>query len=189
MRMHSLTNGHGVSAGVAIAGAAAGFVAGLAASHARKAAAQVPALAAGDWVDALKAEHRMVEALFDKLLETRDDQAGKREGLLAKIAYALTKHAVEEENTVYPALKAVDPERAKHLFEDHAEIKTFLHELRAGDAGTAAWLERARAFQACIRHHVREEEDEVFPFFHARMTEEENARLTRALNWEGFKVA
>jgi len=186
---HHTHNGSGHGAGMAVATAAVGFVAGLAASHARKAAAQAPALAAGDWVDALSAEHRMVEALFERLLATDDSQAGKRETLLAKIAYALTKHAVEEENTVYPALRAVDAERAKHLFEDHADIKGFIYELRAMDAGTPAWLEKARAFQACIQHHVREEEDEVFPFFRSRMTDEENARLTRSLNWEGFKVA
>lgn len=186
LRSHSHS---GAGAGVAVATAAVGFVAGLAASQARKAVAQAPALAAGDWTDALKAEHRLVEALFDKLLATDEVQVGKREGLLAKIAYALTKHAVEEENTVYPALRAVDPERAKHLFEDHAEIKAHLYELRSGDAGTAAWMDRVRAFQACVQHHVREEEDEVFPHFQARMTDAENARLTRQLNWEGFKVA
>lgn len=188
MPMRSLTHGH-VRAGAALAAGAAGFVAGLAATQARKAVAQAPALAAGDWAEALKAEHRLVEALFDRLLATPDGHAGKRQALLAKIAHALTRHAVEEETTVYPALKAIDPERARHLFEDHAEIKTFLHELKGADAGAAAWLERARAFQACVRHHVREEEDEVFPFFHARMTDAENARLTRALTREGFRIA
>ena len=91
---------NGAGAGVAVATAAVGFVAGLAASQARKAVAHAPALAAGDWTDALKAEHRLVEALFDKLLATDEVQVGKREGLLAKIAYALTKHAVEEPNDV-----------------------------------------------------------------------------------------
>src|SRR4051812_15177935 len=94
----------GNSLGRIAAGAAIGLAAGLAIPHARKLAMQGPSLAAGDWVAALTAEHRMVEKLFDQLLATADDELVKREMLLTKIAYALNKHAIEEENVIYPAL-------------------------------------------------------------------------------------
>src|SRR5687767_4147438 len=86
-------------------GAALGFAAGLALPHARKAMMQAPSIAAGDWTDALKAEHRMVQKAFDALLATSADEHMKRQMLLTKIAYALTKHGIEEENVIYPALK------------------------------------------------------------------------------------
>ena len=172
------------------AGAALGFVAGLALPHARKAVMQAPSVMAGDWVDALTAEHRMVEALFDKLLETDESQVVKREMLLAKIAYALSKHAIEEENVIYPALmEAARADTSRHLTEDHAKIKTFIYDLRRISASDPQWLLRAREFHQELQHHMREEEDEIFPQFRNTLSPEDNARLTKMMNWEGFKVA
>ena len=171
-------------------GAALGLMAGLALPHARKAVMQGPSMAAGDWIDALKTEHRMVQAMFDKLLATDESQTMQREMLLTKIAYALTKHAVEEENVIYPALsETARQDQARHLTEDHAQIKTFIYDLRRISSKDPAWLGRAREFHEELLEHMREEEEDIFPTFRAALGEEENAKLTRMLNWEGFKVA
>lgn len=179
-------NGYGKMAGLLAIGA----VAGVALTQARKAAVQGPSVVAGDWMEALKTEHRMVEKLFDKLLATDDSQTTKRNMLLGKIAYALTKHANEEENTIYPALKqhGLEP-RSDHLFDDHAKIKSFIYELKNAPASDPNWLMRAREFQQLIMHHVREEEDEIFPALRARLSDAENHKLTTMMNWEGYKVA
>lgn len=175
--------------GSAVAGAA-GFAIGLAAAHARKAAAQAPSVVAGDWADALAAEHRMVEALFDKLLATDDSQGRKRATLLSKIAYALNKHGIAEENVIYPELRQrAGEEEARHLFEDHAEIKVFIHRLRMMDSATPGWRALAEAFRDHVVTHAREEEEVIFPALKARLSETENARLTKLANWEAFKVA
>jgi hemerythrin superfamily protein len=172
------------------AGAALGFFAGLAVPHARKAVMQAPSVMAGDWVDALTAEHRLVEGVFDKLLQTDESQAARREALLAKIAYALSKHAIEEENVIYPALmEAARADTSRHLTEDHAKIKTFIYDLRRLSPSDPQWLIRAREFHQELQHHMREEEDEIFPQFRNAMSPEDNARLTKMMNWEGFKVA
>lgn len=128
-------------------GAALGLVAGLAIPHAKKALMQGPSVAAGDWVAALTAEHRMVQALFDKLLATDDSQALKRGGLLMKIAYALTKHAIEEENVIYPAMAGRREADKDHLVRDHGEIKTFLYELKTTPAGDPGWRALAMEFR------------------------------------------
>jgi hemerythrin superfamily protein len=181
------TNGH---LGRLATGAALGFAAGLALPHARKAVMQAPSIAAGDWVDALKAEHRLVEKTFQALLETTEDETIKRRMLLTKIAYALTKHAIEEENVIYPALAENGREGdARHLIEDHGDVKTFIFDLRRTPADDPAWLDTARAFFTQLQEHVREEEEEIFPAFRDLLPDEENTRLTRMMNWEGFKVA
>lgn len=173
-----------------VTGAALGFVAGLALPHARKAVMQGPSIAAGDWVDALTAEHRMVQALFEKLLNTGDDQAAQRELLLTQIAYALTKHGIEEENVIYPALSETShANEARQLVQEHGDIKTFIYDLRRMPSSDTAWLYRAKEFSDHVDHHIHEEEDEIFPVFRDAMPPEENAKLTRMLNWEGFKVA
>ena len=171
-------------------GAAIGLVAGLALPHARKAVMQTPALAAGDWVRALTAEHRMVEKLFEKMLRTSDGDMPMREMLLTKIAYALNKHAIEEENVIYPALaEAGHGDQSRHLSQDHAQVKTFIYDLRRISSREPQWLSRAQQFWTALQRHIREEEDEIFPAFHAQASGDENARLTKMMNWEGFKVA
>jgi hemerythrin superfamily protein len=185
--MPQVSNGH---LGRLATGAAIGLAAGLVLPQARKMMMQAPALAAGDWVAALKAEHRMVEKMFDHLLKTSDGDMLKREALLTKIAYALNKHAVEEENVVYPALKENGrPDEARHLTEDHAQIKTFIYDLRRTSSKDPTWIDTARQFWATVQEHVREEEQEIFPAFHAAMADDENGTLTAMMNWEGLKVA
>jgi hemerythrin superfamily protein len=183
-------NLHGNALGRLATGAALGLVAGLALPHARKAVMQGPSLAAGDWMDALIAEHRMVEKSFQALLQTRDDETAKRELLLTKIAYALTKHAIEEENVIYPALaegRRVD--QARHLTQDHGQVKTYIYDQRRISARDPAWIVQAREMWAALETHMQEEETQIFPAFRAELSAEENAKLTRMMNWEGFKVA
>jgi hemerythrin superfamily protein len=180
----------GSSLGRLAAGAAFGLVAGLALPHARKAVMQGPSIAAGDWMDALIAEHRMVEKSFEALLKTADGDMAKREMLLTKIAYALTKHAIEEENVIYPALaEHGHPDQARHSIEDHGQVKTFIYDLRRISSTDPAWIGKARELWAALQQHIREEEQEIFPALRDALGEAENAKLTRMMNWEGFKVA
>jgi hemerythrin superfamily protein len=171
-------------------GAALGFIAGLALPHARKAVMQGPSIAAGDWVAALKAEHRLVQKTFEMALATSETEAAKREMLLTKIAYALTKHAVEEENVIYPALAEHGyAAQAHHLVEDHGKVKTFIYELRSIPSDDIRWRATLSGFFSTLQSHIREEEEDIFPVFENALPPEVNARLTGMLNWEGYKVA
>jgi hemerythrin superfamily protein len=181
---------HGSAFGRLATGAALGLFAGLALPQARKAVVQAPSLAAGDWVDALTAEHRMVQKHFEALLETRHDETARREILMAKIAAALTKHAVEEENVVYPALtEAGHADQARHLIEDHGQMKTYLYDLRRLSPRDMEWIGRARQLWNALEKHMLEEETKIFPAFRDALSAEENVKLTKMMHWEGFKVA
>jgi hemerythrin superfamily protein len=171
-------------------GAALGFVAGIALPHARKALMQAPSIAAGDWMAALKAEHRMVEKAFEAALATSEADVMKREMLLAKIAYALTKHGIQEENVVYPALAEHGfAEQAKHLVEDHGQVKTFIYELRTLPADDIRWRTTLESFYTQLKSHIREEEADIFPMFENALSPEVSSKLTTMMNWEGYKVA
>ncbi|MGE5501754.1 MAG: hemerythrin domain-containing protein [Ignavibacteriales bacterium] len=182
--------GGGANVGLMAGALAIGMFAGLAASQSRKVISQAPALAAGNWVDALKAEHRLVEKAFESLLGTDETQTMKRKMLLSKIAHALTKHANEEENVIYPALaQSTMAERADEMFHEHAQMKTALYELKQMDIAQPQWIERARELFELIQRHVQEEETEVLPQLQASLSDEENKRLNLMMNWEGYKVA
>jgi hemerythrin superfamily protein len=176
----------GVLAGAALAGAAVG----IAANFGRKLLMQMPAAAAGDWFDALKAEHAATLAVFDQLEATDDSQTVMRKTLLMKLKYALTKHAHEEEAVIYPALRQANSAHdADALNAEHGYVKTYLYELESLPKDSPEWLARVRDFRAMLEEHIRMEEEEVFPAFRQLMSEEQNAKLTSQMNKEGFKMA
>jgi hemerythrin superfamily protein len=178
------------SAGVMIASAVAGAAVGLAANAGRKLFVQMASASAGDWEDALKAEHEATLALFDKIEATDDNQTMMRSHLLAKLKYALSKHAIEEENVIYPALRqANETHNADALTAEHGYVKTYLYELESMPNDSPEWLARVRDFRSMIEEHMRMEEEEVFPRFRASLSEEQNAKLTALMNKEGFKFA
>jgi len=168
-----------------------GFAAGaLLANPARKLAMQgAEAFMTRDWVEALTLEHRAVSKIFDMLLETDESEPGKRKAGLLSIDHALTKHSLQEELVIYPALRRIDEEQAQHLYHDHFEVKSFLSELQFDiEANSPAWIVRLREFKETIDQHIREEENDIFPAFRDRMSEQENMLLTKHMHMQGVKV-
>jgi hemerythrin superfamily protein len=180
----------GRKSGAVLAGAAFGFLAGLAAIPARKLAIQGAEAAIGDWVDILTAEHRGIEKVFDAVLRTEDDETVRRQAMLLRIASLLNKHALQEENVVYPAIRKLNPSSAGQLVADHAEIKSLLsvlqYDLQKSDP---QWLATASTLRDKLVSHAYIEEQTIFPSARAAMTADENAAVTRHMNWEGLKVA
>jgi hemerythrin-like domain-containing protein len=176
--------------GALAAAAVAGAAVGLAANYGRKFLIQGMGAAAGDWADALKAEHEAALSIFDKIEATSDDQTSARSHLLAKLKYALDKHAHEEENVIYPALREANSAHdADALNSEHGYVKTYLYELETMPNDSAEWLARVRDFRSMIQEHMRMEEDEVFPKFRDTLSEEQNAKLSAMMNKEGVKMA
>ena len=176
----------GVLAAAAVAGAAVGF----AANYGRKMLVQGVGAAAGDWADALAAEHQATLAVFDKIEATSDDQTWVRSHLLMKLKYALDKHAHQEENVIYPALREANSAHdADALNSEHGYIKTYLYELETLPNDSPDWLARVRDFRSMIQEHMRMEEEEVFPKFRNSLTDEQNAKLSAMMNKEGLKMA
>jgi hemerythrin superfamily protein len=180
----------GGQTGLLAAAAAAGVAVGLAANYGRKVMIQGIGATAGDWADVLAAEHAAVLALFDKLEATEDSQTWIRGYTFTRIRNALGKHALEEENVVYPALReANEAHDADALNAEHGYVKTYLYELDNMPKSSPEWIERVRAFRALLEEHMRMEEDEVFPRLRAQLDEGQNARLSAAVAGEGMKLA
>jgi hemerythrin-like domain-containing protein len=176
----------GMIAGAAAGGAALGFLALLG----RKAAVQAPSALAGNWDEALALEHEAVRKLFD-LLEATDAHAVTRRNFhLIQLKHMLAKHAVEEENVIYPALReAGQKEAADELNKEHGYVKQYLYELSNMPAASPDWIVKLRRFRSDIEDHMREEEDSLFPMLRAMLSDEKNGELTLTMNKEGFKVA
>ena len=169
--------------GAALAGAAIGF----AANYGRKFLMQGLEAAAGDWDEILAAEHEIALGIFDKMLETDETQTWKRSMLLMKLTHALDKHAHQEEMVVYPALREANlAHDADTLEGEHGYIKTFIYELQQMGPDAPNWLEKVREFRELVQRHAHMEEEQVFPRFKERMSEEQNAKITSLVNRDGF---
>lgn len=177
-------------AGALIGAAAAGVAVGLVANLGRKFVVQSPTMMAGDWDEALKAEHQMTLKVFDQLAKTTEANTTKRSMLLMQLKHALAKHALQEENVIYPAIReSGDKADADKLNHDHGYVKQFLYELGAMPKDSPAWLDKLAEFRMQIEEHMREEEDEVFPALKGKLGAERNRKLTALMNKEGLKLA
>ncbi len=178
--------GFGKIAGATAAGAALGVLAMLG----RKAAVQSATLLAGDWMDGLIAEHQAVLKLLDAIEATDDTATARRTLMLTQLKHALAKHAIEEENVIYPALReAGKVAEADELNSEHGYVKQHLYELDNMPAASPQFLATIRKLRSELEEHMKDEEERLFPQLRASLSEEKNAVLTKAMNREGFKVA
>lgn len=173
-----------------LAAGAVGVGIGLLANFARKAAVQAPTAFSGDWAQALANEHKAALKIFDALEKTTERDVGKRTMLLTQLKHAVGKHAFQEENTIYPALRDHGLAEAEGSLEkEHADVKHFFFRLTEMERSDPEWLPTLRAFRAAIEPHMIEEEKVVFPQLQSKLSEGENHALFKAMNQEGFKLA
>lgn len=179
LHSHMSLRSAGIGAGLALLGMVG-----------RKLAVQAPTALAGDWDKALAAEHRMALGLFDKLRDSHGSANGRRTLLLTQLKHALGKHALEEENAVYPALREAGmTAEADALNTDHGYVKQYLYELTDLVKEDGAFKAKLAAFRTDVERHMRQEEDELFPKLKAALDAKASSRLTRRMNQEGLKLA
>ena len=112
----------------------------------------------------LVADHEEVERMF-KEAETAA-RAKKRE-LFFDIKAALETHAWIEETIFYPTLQSEGEKQLIELtaeaIQEHISMKCFLGELAAVSSKAARFEPLLTKLIEDVRHHVKEEEGEMFP--------------------------
>ncbi|GAA2802148.1 hemerythrin domain-containing protein [Crossiella cryophila] len=129
---------------------------------------------ARDAVSLIKADHRLMERLFEQLKQAKPAERAQR---LDEIEVRLAAHSRAEEIHVYPVLMVADPgeqAQVRHGTEEHLEAAELLAKAKAGKPNfTVAF----RKFVDAIDHHVKEEETELLPALRAAVDREELTRL------------
>lgn len=112
----------------------------------------------------LATEHREVAKIFAELEKTTERSGKKRQELFAQLDKALSVHADFEEERVYPLLeeKKASKPTALEAVEEHLQIKRLLAELRDLEPQDEVWTAKITVLMENVRHHVKEEENEVF---------------------------
>lgn len=133
-----------------------------------------------DAIDLLTEQHRYVDVAFEELRALPATATDERGELIERIITDLSVHAGIEEVAFYPtvreAMSGVDDE-LDHDLEEHQEAKQLLADLQKmspSDDGFEATFDR---LVAAIRHHVEEEEQDLFPRVREALDEEELREL------------
>ncbi len=113
----------------------------------------------------LSKDHRAVEHIFEKIEKTDNREAEQREQMFQKVRQELELHAQIEEKVFYPELKRFDGTKklVSEALEEHAEIEQMLQEIGSLSAEDDQWSEMINELKMAVGHHVREEEDQIFP--------------------------
>lgn len=116
-----------------------------------------------DALQLLRADHKEVQALFDQFEKARSDD--KKSQLAQQICKELTVHARIEEELFYPAAR--DVLRSQDLLDEaeveHASAKALIAQIEASNPGDPLFEARVLVLGEYIRHHVKEEQNELFP--------------------------
>jgi hypothetical protein len=112
----------------------------------------------------LEQDHREVEEWFDEYDELKDDHDQRAE-LAQKICLALRVHAQIEEEIFYPQAREAtkDNDLIDEAVVEHATVKKLISEIEAMEAGEELYEAKVRVLGEMVKHHIKEEEDELFP--------------------------
>jgi hemerythrin superfamily protein len=117
-----------------------------------------------DAIALLKQDHRAVEALFEEFEEADESEQSE---LATRICQMLTVHAQIEEEYLYPQAKeAFGEEDDEMVYEaeiEHGSAKELIAKIEASTAEDPQFKPLVKVLSEYIKHHVKEEEKELFP--------------------------
>lgn len=109
-----------------------------------------------DAIALLKADHRNVEALFDKFESARSD---RKQALALQICNELKIHTIIEEEIFYPALKGkIEEETYTEAYVEHDAAKLLINDIMATSPEDEFFDAKVKVLSEEIKHHVHEEE-------------------------------
>jgi hemerythrin superfamily protein len=119
-----------------------------------------------DAITLLKEDHKAVEKLF-KSYEKAGDQAYKtKRDLVDSMIQELSVHAAIEEQVLYPEIRRLVPDQEDmtlESLEEHHVVKWVLSELEGLDPQNERFEPKVTVLMELVRHHVEEEESDLFP--------------------------
>ena len=119
-----------------------------------------------DAITLLKDDHKTVEQLFRRYEKAGDRAHAEKRNLVDRFTEALSVHAAIEEQLFYPVVRATVPgteDMALESLEEHHIVKWVLAELEHMDPGDERFDAKVTVLTENVRHHIREEEQELFP--------------------------
>lgn len=113
----------------------------------------------------LKQDHQKVRDIFSQLASTTSENKRGRQDLFQELKRELMAHGHAEEKAFYPTL--VDKPPTHEIVEDgineHHQFEQLIGRIETMPVDSEEWLATVGDLEKMVEHHVREEEDEIFP--------------------------
>ncbi len=117
-----------------------------------------------EFIEHLRKDHEEQKTLGKKLSEAKEPD--ERERLRKQFYESLYPHIVGEEASIFPRLKDADDEEARddglEGLQEHHVAKLVLRELMDLETKSDIFKAKAKVLDELNRHHIEEEEKDVF---------------------------
>jgi hemerythrin-like domain-containing protein len=146
--------------------------------------------ATNDGLSLLREDHRAMVELFQQIeavprgIPADTEGMQRKRKLFEQVSAALSRHAMAEEQLLYPLARRVldgGDALADHALAEHQQVKETLVRLDGLSVDNLDFDGEIRSLMATIRDHVKEEENDLFPALESRLTAGELAELARDL--------
>jgi hemerythrin superfamily protein len=130
----------------------------------------------------LKAQHNLIEDMFDEVLHASDPEA--REKPFIELRQLLAVHETAEEMVVHPRVRREtddgDAIVDARLNEEH-EAKELLSQIENLDITSQEFIDQVTKLRDAVLDHARHEEDEEFPVLQREVDENDLKRMGAAV--------
>jgi hemerythrin superfamily protein len=133
-----------------------------------------------DIVQLIKQDHRKVKGLFRRF---EQGNGNGRQRIAEEIIEELSRHAVMEEQLVYPLLRARDEKHDDDVLEaleEHHVAKATLLELDKMSIDDERYEAKMKVLSESIKHHIEEEETRLLPRLTRLTSDGEREQLAEA---------
>jgi len=130
--------------------------------------------AAPDAIKLLKADHAEAKKLFAEFekLAKAHAPASRREAIASEVCMMLTVHTTIEEEVFYPAAREAlgsDDDLIDEAAVEHASAKDLIEQIRSASPDDDMFDAKVKVLGEYIAHHVKEEQNELFPKLKGKM--------------------
>lgn len=132
-----------------------------------------------DVIIVLTEDHRAAERVFQEL-ESGSGDPQDRKDLADHVIAELVRHSVAEEHYLYPTVRKVlsdGDQVADHELSEHLEAERTMKELDGLDPTDPRFNELLGQLMTEVRHHIRDEEEDLFPRLQEACSESELTEL------------
>ena len=122
-----------------------------------------------DAITLLREDHKLLRSLSQELAGTTEEEVDRRKSLLKRLETELKAHTTIEEELFYPAFldasdEIEDARKVAEGIEEHRACdRKVIPDMHKADTGSIAYSGEAKVLKDYIFHHLKEEEEEMFP--------------------------
>ncbi|EEP75433.1 predicted protein [Uncinocarpus reesii 1704] len=128
--------------------------------------------------DAIKTDHRQIEACYDKIINSNDPDEQTR--WQNQFTWELARHSIGEELVVYPAFETHLPEgkdMANKDRQEHQVVKELLKQFQEMKSSDPKFMSTIRTLMDNLSPHIKEEEEQDLVRLEGALDQAESERM------------